>query len=169
MWGRGVLAAPALALLSLALGGCLGSDSGDADRAQASVAPSSDRGFLASADLERQLGNSFRRGLYRLAVMSQHSDDSADLGQDLPTGLLDRVRCQPSSPRPERGDWTWRCEVDWETAAGGGRSTRYAVRQLRSGCFSAGVNPPLPVRYDSTIRTYSEHPLNVIVSARRGC
>ena len=126
--------------------------------------------YLSGADLERQLGTSFRRGLYRLAVMSQPSDDAADLGQDLPTGLVESVRCRASGAQPAAGaPWPWRCVVRWRTVEQRARRTRYDVRDLPAGCFAAGAAPRLAQRYDSTVRTYAEHPLNVLGSATRGC
>jgi hypothetical protein len=116
------------------------------------------------------LGNGFRAGLDRLAVMSQPPDDASDLGQSLPTGLLDRVSCAAAAPRPAgRAPWPWRCTVRWETARGRARRTGYAVRVTAAGCYSAGADPALPPHRDPTIQTYSEHPLNTLVSVRAGC
>jgi hypothetical protein len=157
--GLGAGGAQALVLAgALALSGCFGS----ADEQPAKETAHVSGPDLPARQLERELGNGFRRSLYRLAVMSQHSDDATDLGQDLPTGLLDRVRCGGTGSR-------WTCTVRWKTTGGRPRTTRYAVRQLGGGCFSAGAEPPLPERYDSTIRSYAENPLNVVVSTRRGC
>jgi hypothetical protein len=154
-----------VAALALAAGlsACGGGGHASPDRA---AAPR----YLAGPDLERQLGNGFRAGLERLAAMSQPADDAADLGQPLPTGLLDRVTCgrlaaRPAAPRP----WLWRCTVRWETAGGRPRRTAYDVRLLPTGCFAAGARPPLPPRRDATIKSFSEHPLNAIVSVRKGC
>ena len=47
--------------------------------------------------------------------------------------------------------------------------TRYAVRLRRGQCFAAGATPARAARYDSTIRTYSEDPLNALGNARPGC
>jgi hypothetical protein len=143
---------------ALALSGCFGSESEQPAKQTARVSGPN----MSAPQLERELGNGFRRSLYRLAVMSQHSDDATDLGQDLPTGLVDRARCGGNGSR-------WTCTVRWETAGGKPRTTRYAVRRLGGGCFSAGAEPPLPQHYDSTIRSFAENPLNVVVSTRRGC
>jgi len=127
-------------------------------------------GYLAASDLELQLGNAFRKGLYRLAVMTQRSDEAKDLGQPLPTGLLDRVRCTSTAPRPSGARaWTWSCAVRWKTVEGHRQSTRYAVRLSPGKCFAAGATPQRQPRYDATIRTYSEDPLNALGSVRRGC
>ena len=127
-------------------------------------------GYLAGSDLERQLGNAFRKGLYRLAVMSQRNEDAMDLGQSLPTGLLRGVRCDSTTPRPTGGGaWTWGCTVSWRTVEGRGQRTRYDVRLRRGECFGAGATPHRAARYDATIRTYSEDPLNALGSARPGC
>lgn len=102
--------------------------------------------------------------------MSQTGDEAVDLDQDLPTGLVDRVRCAPAAARPSgTAAWRWRCDVSWQTVEGRPRRTRYLVQQRADGCFSAGAQPRYPNRYDPTIRTFSEDPLNAIVSARRGC
>jgi hypothetical protein len=160
-------------LLGIAITACLliAAGCGDSDRpaAAARVASSAPR-FLAATDLEQELGNGFRSGLYRLAVMSQPRDAAPDLGQDLPTGTLQRVRCAPAATRP-RSDaaWTWRCAVAWRTLAGRARHTRYVVRNLPTGCFSAGAHPALSAQRDATIESYSEHPLNTVVSVRKGC
>jgi hypothetical protein len=126
--------------------------------------------FIAAGDLERERGNDFRRGLYRLAVMSQPPEDATDLGQSLPTGLLHDVACAARGERPTGPSaWSWRCIVRWETVGGARRNTRYAVRLLPTGCFAAAADPELPERLDTTIATYAEHPLNALVSVRRGC
>ena len=133
-------------------------------------APTPVGGYLAAADLERQLGNSFRHGLYRLAVMSQKSEDAMDLGQRLPTGLLSGVHCGSAGAQPSGGAaWSWSCDVRWKTVEGHAQRTRYDVRLTRGECFAAGAAPRRPVHYDATIRTYAEDPLNALVSARRGC
>jgi len=132
-------------------------------------APTPVGGYLAAADLERQLGNSFRHGLYRLAVMSQKSEDAMDLGQRLPTGLLRDVHCTSGAARPSGGVWPWSCHVRWKTVEGHAQRTRYAVRMTRGECFAAGAAPRRQPRYDATIRTYGEDPLNALATTRRGC
>ena len=119
---------------------------------------------LTSPRLAVQLGNGFRQGLYRLAVMSQPGDESSDLGQPLPTGTLRSVRCEPVA-----GTSTWTCTVRWATVDGHRTVTRYRIDVDRRGCFYGAATPPLPQHYDSTIRTYSENPLNAVQSLRRGC
>ena len=160
------LGATALLLAAAALAGCGGGR-------HATDAPSVARpqgGYLVASDLERQLGNAFRHGLYRLAVMGQRSDEAKDLGQPLPTGLLDRVRCTSTTARPTGGGpWSWRCDVAWKTVKGSRESTRYDVRLWPGACFAAGATPRRGPRYDATIRTYSEDPLNVLASADRAC
>jgi hypothetical protein len=59
--------------------------------------------------------------------------------------------------------------VGWKTAAGRSRRTAYNVGLTPGGCFVAGAAPALPSRYDATIRSYTEDPLNALVSTRRGC
>jgi hypothetical protein len=133
-------------------------------------APKPTGGYLAAADLERQLGNSFRTGLYRLAVMSQKSEDAMDLGQRLPTGLLRDVRCASAAARPRSGGaWPWSCDVRWKTVEGHAERTRYTVRLTLGECFAAGAAPRRQPHYDATIRTYAEDPLNALGSPRRGC
>ena len=127
-------------------------------------------GYLSSADLERDLGNGFRAGLDRLAVMDQPRDDASDLGQERPAGLLDRVTCEQAAARPAKAEpWSWRCTVRWQTAAGNAKATRYAVRLFPTRCFAAGATPALPPHRDPTIATYAEHPLNTVISVKKGC
>jgi hypothetical protein len=102
--------------------------------------------------------------------MEQPPDGAADLGQDLPAGLVRDVRCAPGAPRPAGGaPWAWRCRVRWETVAGTARTTTYDVRSLATGCFAAGATPRLADVRDPTIASYSEHPLNAVASAKKGC
>jgi hypothetical protein len=125
---------------------------------------------VSGSDLEREIANGFRQGLYRLAVMSQPPDDATDLGQSLPTGLLHSVACSAGGPQPQAGSARpWRCAVRWRSAGGSARTTRYAVRVLPSGCFAAAADPALPPRRDATIESFAEHPLNALVSVRKGC
>lgn len=143
---------------------------GDSRRpAAAARVASGEPRFMSATDLERDLGNGFRFGLYRLAVMAQPRDAAPDLGQDLPTGTLQRVRCAADAPRPRGTAWPWRCAVAWRTLAGRDRHTRYVVRNLPTGCFSAGARPALPAHRDATIASFSEHPLNALVSVRKAC
>jgi hypothetical protein len=102
--------------------------------------------------------------------MTQRSEDAKDLGQPLPTGLLRSVHCSAGAPRPAGGrSWDWACQVAWRTVAGQSQETRYTVH-LRPGlCFAAGATPQRRPRYDATIKTYSEDPLNALWSLREGC
>jgi hypothetical protein len=159
------LAAIAILLAAPVLAGC-----GGGDHASSEKLGRPKGGYLPAPDLERQVGNAFRQGLYRLAVMSQRSDEAKDLGQPLPTGLVDRVGCSSSAAQPGGGRvWMWTCTVRWKTVKGHGEQTRYAVRLTPGLCFAAGATPARAKRYDATIRTYSEDPLNVLGSVRRGC
>ncbi len=127
-------------------------------------------GYLGAAELQRDLGNGFRAGLDRLAVLEQPRDDASDLGQERPTGLLDRVTCEQAGAKPVKAEpWPWRCTVRWQTAAGRARTTRYAVRLFPTRCFAAGADPALPPHRDPTIASYSEHPLNTVISVKKGC
>ena len=160
------LAAIAILLAAPLVTGCGGGD--HASSTEKVAKPTG--GYLSAPDLERQLGNAFRKGLYRLSVMTQRSEDAKDLGQPLPTGLLAGVSCTSDGARPSGGGaWMWSCGVRWKSVEGRGESTRYAVRLTPGLCFAAGATPARAKRYDATIRTYSEDPLNVLGSVRRGC
>jgi hypothetical protein len=102
--------------------------------------------------------------------MSQPGDDAADLGQSLQTGTLRDVACRPGGERPSGDEsWGWSCTVRWETVDGRRDTTPYRVTMNSRGCFFASATPALSQRYDATIRSYSEHPLNRLQSLRRGC
>jgi hypothetical protein len=125
---------------------------------------------VAGSDLEREVADDFRQGLYRLAVMSQPPEGATDLGQSLPTGLVHSVDCSAGGPPPGgRAARPWRCEVRWRSVSGGARTTRYAVRVFPTGCFAAAADPALPPHHDATIASFAEHPLNSLVSVRKGC
>jgi hypothetical protein len=132
---------------------------GDADAQQppdnVPVAPAT----IPRADVQRQLGTAFADGLERLAVMNQPRDDAADLGQDLPTGLLSRVAC------PDPGA----CTVHWRTVDGKPRVTAYRIRAFQGACLTAAADPPLPNTWDSSIKTTAENPLNSLVGTGQGC
>ena len=157
--------------LALGLGGC-GSGGGDASTgadggATAAAGPAH---YAAGLDLRRQLANAFDAGLYRLAVMSQPRDGATDLGQSLPTGLLRTVSCdRPGTPEGTERTEITRCAVAWTTVDGAPRTTRYVVRLFPSGCLAAGATPSLPQHRDSTIKSFSEHPLNALVSVAKEC
>jgi hypothetical protein len=160
---------PALALGS---GGC-GSGGGETASGAAPGGGDLSAGpvrYAAGSELRRQFSNAFDAGLYRLAVMSQPRDSATDLGQSLPTGLVRTVSCGTAGA-PEGAERTKvaHCTVAWETVAGAPRTTRYLVRLFPTGCFAAGATPRLPQRRDNTIETFSEHPLNALVSAARHC
>jgi hypothetical protein len=157
--------AVAILLAAPVLAGCGG---GDHASSETVVKPTG--GYLSAPDLQRELGNAFRKGLYRLAVMSQRSEDAKDLGQPLPIGLVDRVSCSSSGPPPSGGrTWMWSCGVAWKSVEHQREQTRYAVRLTPGLCFAAGATPTRAKLYDTTIRTYSEDPLNALGSARTGC
>ncbi|MGI8622071.1 MAG: hypothetical protein ACR2NB_00980 [Solirubrobacteraceae bacterium] len=113
---------------------------------------------LSPSQAERTLANAFRRGLYRLAIMTQPGEDPADLGQSLPTGLVDSVACA-----------TGRCTVRWQTVAGRPHRTGYAVQLTRRGCLYANARPALPQIHDVLTKAPAQHPLAFLVSAVRGC
>ncbi len=149
-----------------ALAGC----GGGHGRPPQHPAGSAATGFLAPAELRRDLGNAFRAGLDRLALMSQPPDEATTLATDLPKGLLDRVTCTAARPRPAAGQpWPWQCRVRWQSAGGRERTTSYAVQLLPTRCFAATAEPAFPAHRDTTIATYSEHPLNTFVSLKHGC
>ena len=165
---RAVRRPSALTVIAVLLvAGCGGGAKHTSTRTAARPAAGGD--YLSTGELEVQVGNSFRRGLYRLAVMSQAEDDAKDLGQPLPTGTVDGVHCAPASRPDGAAPWQWRCRVRWRSAAGHRQLTRYTLRVTPPGCFSAGAVPRRGARYDSTIRSYVEDPLDALVSARRGC
>jgi hypothetical protein len=147
----------------LVLAACGGGTAARGPTQASAPPPAAER--LTATELATQLGNDFRRGLYRLAVMSQPGDEAADLGQQLPTGTLRDVGCRPAATNTS----AWSCAVRWETVSGHRTATRYRISVTRRGCFYGAAQPPLPQRYDATIRSYSEHPLNTLQSLRRGC
>ncbi|MBS1679029.1 MAG: hypothetical protein JST08_16755 [Actinobacteria bacterium] len=117
------------------------------------------------------LGNAFAAGLYRLAVMSQPPDGATDLGQALPTGLVDGVTCgrPPATRKGASRTKVTHCSVRWQTLGGESRRTDYRIRLFAGGCFDAAARPSLPPHIDPTIKAYSEHPLNVLVGTEKGC
>jgi len=126
--------------------------------------------YVSGIDLRRQLSNAFDAGLYRLAVMSQPRDSATDLGQSLPTGLVRTVSCgRAGAPEASERTEVAHCTVAWQTVSGKPRTTRYLVRLFPTGCFAAGATPQLPQHRDNTIETYSEHPLNELVSVESQC
>lgn len=158
-------AAPVLATASLLAAGC-GSTPPTSDIAV--LRPSAST--LTRGALERELGAGVRAALGRVAVMQQPKEGAADLGQQLPEGLVHRVQCAVPSvvvgKAPQRRST---CDVAWRTADGAAKHTTYAV-DLRGGpCFAAHATPALPALHDATIQTYAEHPLNQIFSLERGC
>jgi hypothetical protein len=155
-------------LAALALVPAAGCGGGGGQSKPATERPRATGPYLTGAELERQLSAGFRDGLYRLAVMTQKSDDAVDLGQPLPTGLVGGVRCRPAGARGSDA-WSWRCDVSWRDVDRHAQRTRYTVRLMPGGCFGAGASPRRPQLYDATIRAYGEDPLNGIVSARTGC
>jgi len=102
--------------------------------------------------------------------MSQPRDSATDLGQSLPTGLVRSISCgHAGAPQGSDRIEVARCLVAWQTVTGAPRKTHYVVRLFPSGCFAAGATPPMPQRRDQTIQTFSEHPLNALVSVARQC
>jgi hypothetical protein len=157
-------------LAALLAAGCGGGGHHPATAANATASAPRAAGYLTAGELRRDLGNGFRAGLDKLAVMDQPVDDATELGQALPTGLLHGVSCSPAAPRPAGAQpWQWSCSVKWKTAGGRARTTRYAVRLFPTRCFAAGADPALPAHRDPTIGSFAEHPLNTVVSVKRGC
>jgi hypothetical protein len=160
-----ILLALLLAALAAAASGCGASratDGAPAPTAPHTTAPVS-LGAPTAPDVERLLGNAFRRGLRTLAVMAQPGDDAADLGQALPTGLLDGLRCRAAAA----GHWT--CRARWTTVDGRRRTTAYRVQTTTRGCVYAQATPALRQVYDATTHAPAEHPLGALVGTVPGC
>lgn len=138
-------------------------------RSPSSGAGGTGGGYPSGPDLQRILGNSFRVGLARLAVMSQPGDDAADLGQHLSTGLLAGTSCEPAGSANAAGKRTARCVVRWKTVDGASEKTAYAVQLTDHGCVYASAKPRLREVFDATTHAPSEHPLSFLVRARKGC
>lgn len=150
------LVATALAMASIA--GC---GSKEIATTRPSVAVKGPAGYYHKSRLEQRMSNAFRSGLYRLAVMSQPGEAAVDLGQQLPTGKLGSMDCEPAGAAPaNRRDWPWRCDVRWRTVEGKARRTRYDVVLTASSCYAAEAKPHYDAILDSTINATSEHPLN---------
>lgn len=149
-------------LLALCLSAC-----GGGQDVRPAAAPAG--AYVDDPTLEQGIGNTFRQRLYRLAVMTQTGDDAADVGQPLPTGLVDDARCRPQTAGSERRMRPWRCVVRWETVEGHRRTTRYVVQTTPGGCYYAQASPPLPQVLDATVHAPAEHPLGNLTGAVRGC
>lgn len=147
-------------LASLAVAGGLLAGCGGAARSQPASTNAAAH-VLGRAQAERALGSAFRRGLYRLAVMTQPGEDPTDLGQPLPTGLLDTVACAGARPR--------HCTVRWQPVDGRARHTGYRVQLTQKGCLYANAEPALPQIHDVLTKAPAEHPLGFLVAAVRGC
>jgi hypothetical protein len=156
----------ALAATAATAAGCGAGDAPGtgATAAQPAAAPAAR--YLDAKGLALALGNGVRTRLDQLAVMQQPPEGASDLGQDLPAGLLRDVRCTPGAAGRVR---TWSCRVRWETVAGAPETTNYAVRAFATGCFAAAATPRLPDVRDPTIASFSQHPLDAVASARKGC
>lgn len=153
---------------------CLAALAGCGSTAPSAPAPSTlvrgPAGYFTEGRLEQKLGNAFRSGLYRLAVMSQPGEGAIDLGQQLPTGKVAAVTCAPDAAAPARGrDWPWRCAVRWRTVAGRSRVTRYGVELTPRSCFSAEARPQYDAVLDATTGAPSEHPLNTFGRTLGSC
>lgn len=101
--------------------------------------------------------------------MSQPPENATDLGQSLPTGLIGGVDCEAPQAAGADGVAIAHCSVSWTSVKGEPQLTHYVVRLFPNGCFAAGARPRFPLHRDTTIATYSEHPLNALVSAGRAC
>jgi hypothetical protein len=159
-------------LAAIAAAGCGGDNATTLTATSASFqrAPIKPTGaYMTTGALTLGVANSFRSGLDRLAVLTQKGDDAVDLGQSLPTGVLDRVRCAPTGARPVNGSWAWACTVRWRSAVHRPQTTRYRISVAPAGCFNAYATPPRDARFDPTIRAYSEDPLNRFGSYKPGC
>jgi hypothetical protein len=103
------------------------------------------------AELRRQLANAFMDGLGRLAVVSQPRDAAADLGQNLPTGILERVACSKRA-----------CGVRWSGPGGEPHRHAYSIAYFSGGCFTATATPAFAQVHDYTIDTAAGSPLQTL-------
>ena len=140
----------------LALAGCGSNGRGSTGRVPASATPVVHRAAALPAghELARRLDGALRVGLRRFAVASGAAGEYGDIGQSLPTGIVDRVTCDHSSPR--------QCEVSWQDVLGHAHRTAYVVVGAARGCFDASARPSLPTIYDAVNRSTSQHPLQEI-------
>jgi hypothetical protein len=146
--------ARSLALLATAaalMGGCGASDA-ERGSAPASAAPA-ERMPGSAHEAAVALGNAFRTGLRELSVMSGAVGETGDVGQPVPTGAIDRVRCA-------RHDARWRCGVRWLDLLGHRHATEYVIARAHRGCVDATAAPILGDTYDVTTRAPAENPLS---------
>ena len=160
-------AATLLAVLvcSVLVAGCGGQDAQSDSAAAQPVAYVSG----GAPSIERQLGNTFRAALDRLAVMSQTTDDAADMGQQLPAGTLEGMNCEPNGPKPSGGIWKWSCSADSKSVNGKAKRIKYRVQVTGKGCIYAQADPAMRQIPDATIHAPAENPLSSLVVPIKGC
>lgn len=135
----------------LALGACGKTEGSQPDVAKAS-SHAAEIKLPEPDDLARRMSNAFRLKLRQLSFVMGASGESGDLGQPVPTGLVDRVSCTEGD-RADAG-----CTVIWSDLRGRPHRTTYTVVAARE-CFSATAKPALAALYDTTEGTYLTHPL----------
>jgi hypothetical protein len=158
---RGALAFAAL----LALTGCGGGSDSGSPPARRANATSPGPATLSGPDLERRVFNALRARLRELSITAGASGETGDIGQAVPTGLVNSVACRPAGG----GSASFRCAVRWSDQRGRARVTRYDVRPSAEDCFTASARPALPAIYDRTLDTYATNPLQDPSGAGQRC
>lgn len=162
--GRRLVAGPVPFLVAAVLAGCGAQAGRPVARPHARQATATAPAPLGRRDLERGLWSAARSHLRELVVAAGGSGETGDIGQPLPTGLIDTARCRPSPAGPA----PWRCRLRWIDEGGRRALASYDVR-TGPGCFAAEARPALLPVHDVTIKTDTEHPLQSLASGSTRC
>lgn len=148
----------ALVLLLVAPAAILAACATGATRQDA--APTARRPVLPSSRaIEVRLFTAFRAGLRSLSIATAVAGESGDIGQPVPTGVVERVSCRTAR----------RCVVRWRDVAAHSHRTAYDVSAAARGCFDATADPALPGIFDVSTHAPSIHPLQELGGGVEPC
>jgi len=113
----------------------------------------------SSRAIELRLYTAFRAGLRSLSIATAVAGESGDIGQPVPTGVIDRVSCRTAR----------HCVVRWRDVASHPHRASYDVSAAARGCFDATASPALPGIFDVSTRAPSIHPLQELGGGVEPC
>jgi hypothetical protein len=147
---------PVLILAAATLLAACGAEAGKPEQPRASARPAV---LPSSRVVELRLYGAFRAGLRSLSIATAAGGESGDIGQPVPTGVVDRVSC--ASAR--------RCLVRWRDVDGHAQRTSYVVLPAARGCFDAIARPGLAAILDPSEGAMFTHPLEELGEGREPC
>lgn len=128
-------------------------------RPHAAARPAGAPALPSRRTIEIRLYSAFRAGLRALSIATAAGGESGDIGQPVPTGIIDRVSCRTAD----------RCVVAWRDVDARPQRTSYVVRAAKRGCFDATARPGFASILNPSEGAMFTHPLEELGGGVEPC